>query len=117
MDNLSIQTRIQPLSIKANVTLTEVLLMNLFHNAIRHTTANGKVTVEIHGDKLRVSNTGNELKMNSNKMFERFSKESKSEGSTGLGLAIVKKICDSCGYDLRYTFYDGEHTFFVTFCS
>lgn len=114
-DNISIQTSIDPLFIKANSTLIEVLLTNLFHNAIRHTNTNGKVNVEISGRVLTVINTGNPLKMNPKKMFERFSKEGKSENSSGLGLAIVKKICDTCLYGIHYNFQSGMHTFSVTF--
>jgi signal transduction histidine kinase len=62
-----------------------------------------------------VTNTGNPIKMDSEKMFERFSKEGKSVNSSGLGLAIVKKICDTCQYKITYTFQDGVHTFSVSF--
>ncbi len=115
MDNISIKTSIGTLSTKANSTLLEVLLTNLFHNAIRHTNPNGNVKVEITNRVLTVANTGNQLKMSPEKMFERFSKEGRSENSSGLGLAIVKKICDTCSYDLRYNFQAGVHTFSVTF--
>jgi signal transduction histidine kinase len=115
IDNISIQISISPLSIKANSTLLEVLLTNLFHNAIRHTNAKGEVIVQIAGRVLTVSNTGSPLKMSAEKMFERFSKEGRSENSSGLGLAIVKKICDTCRYDLHYKYQSGVHTFSVTF--
>jgi signal transduction histidine kinase len=103
------------LSIKANPTLLEVLLTNLFHNAIRHTNANGKVNVNVSDKILTVTNTGNPLKMSTKKMFERFSKEGNSENSSGLGLAIVKKVCDTCRYEIAYNFQDGIHAFSVTF--
>jgi signal transduction histidine kinase len=115
MDAISIKTAIQPLSINANATLAEVLLTNLFHNAIRHTNTNGVVMVEIADRSLTVTNSGNPLKMSPEKMFERFSKESKSANSSGLGLAIVKKICDTCSYKLNYSFQEGRHTFIVVF--
>jgi signal transduction histidine kinase len=114
-DNISIQASISPLSIKANPTLLEVLLTNLFHNAIRHTNANGKVNVSVSDKILTVTNTGNPLKMSTKKMFERFSKEGNSENSSGLGLAIVKKVCDTCRYEIAYNFQDGVHAFSVTF--
>jgi len=114
-DNISIQASISPLSIKANPTLLEVLLTNLFHNAIRHTNANGKVNVNVSDKILTVTNTGNPLKMSTEKMFERFSKEGNSENSSGLGLAIVKKVCDTCRYKIAYNFQDGVHSFSVTF--
>lgn len=113
--NISIQTSFNPLFIKANSTLIGILMTNLFHNAIRHTTSNGNVRVETAENTLTVSNTGNPIKMDSEKMFERFSKESTSESSSGLGLAIVKTICDTCSYKLEYRYQAGLHTFSVTF--
>jgi len=115
LDVISIESSFAPLSIKANLTLIEVLLTNLFHNAVRHTTPNGKVVVEIVDRKLIVSNTGNPLKMNPEKMFERFSREGNGENSSGLGLAIVKKICDTNSFGLDYSFHAGTHTFSVLF--
>ncbi len=115
IDDITIQASINPLSVKANSTLLEVLLTNLFHNAIRHTNENGNVIVEIMDRVLTVTNTGNPLKMNPEKMFERFSKEGRSENSSGLGLAIVKKICDTCLYGLHYKFQSGVHIFSIAF--
>ncbi len=115
IDNISIRASISPLSIKANSTLLEILLTNLFHNAIRHTNAKGEVIVQITGRLLTVSNTGSPLKMSPEKMFERFSKEGNGENSSGLGLAIVKKVCDTCRYEIAYNFQNGVHVFSVTF--
>ena len=115
IDDISIQASISPVSIKANSTLLEVLLTNLFHNAIRHTNANGKVNVSVTDKVLTVTNTGNPLKMSKEKMFERFSKEGNGENSSGLGLAIVKKVCDTYQFEIAYNFQDGVHTFSVTF--
>jgi signal transduction histidine kinase len=115
LDNISIQASLFPLLIAANATLIEVLLTNLFHNAIRHTVSNGNVMVKVTDRELTVTNTGNPVKMDSLKMFGRFSKEGKNESSSGLGLAIVKKICDTCRYTIAYNFQDGLHTFSVRF--
>lgn len=113
--DLTITTDIHPLRIKANSSLIEILLSNLFHNAIRHNVADGQVLVELNQRTMRITNTGNGLVMDKKRMFERFSKESRHEKSTGLGLAIVKKICDTCSYDLAYAFSNGKHAFTVTF--
>jgi signal transduction histidine kinase len=112
---LSITTTVAPLQIVANKTLIEVLLTNLFHNAIRHATLQRIVFVQLNERTLKVTNTGNPLKMNPAKMFERFSKEGARENSTGLGLAIVKKICDSYGFSISYVYEGGSHIFSVTF--
>jgi len=89
--------------------------MNNFIFTKTITTSPGKVSVGVKGSVLTAANTGNPLKMDADKMFERFSKEGKSENSSGLGPAIVKKICDSCGYEIRYDFQEGIHNFSVTF--
>ncbi len=115
MENITITTDIHPLFIRANKTLTEVLLTNLLQNAVRHTTLKNSVTVTLNNQKLSVINSGTPLKMSHEKMFERFSKETKSENSTGLGLAIVKKICDTCKYELNYNYLNESHEFTVSF--
>lgn len=114
-EDISIATAIVPFQIVANKTLIEVLLTNLFHNAIRHTTLQRIVFVQLKERTLKVTNSGNPLKMEPMKMFERFSKEGTRENSTGLGLAIVKKVCDSCGFDISYQYENSSHVFSVTF--
>lgn len=112
---ISIESSTSTLILKANPTLIEVLLTNLFHNAIRHTPPGGKINIAFSGRTITLSNTGNPLIMEADKIFERFSKESKNENSSGLGLAIVKKICDTNGYQLKYAFDAGVHSFTVIF--
>ena len=51
--------------------------------------------------------------MSADKLFERFSKKSKSKSSTGLGLAIVKAIADVSGLSVTYS-YNGRHVFKVS---
>jgi signal transduction histidine kinase len=112
---ISINSAVSPLMLSANKTLIEVLLTNLFHNAIRHTTASGRVFIELENKTLRVVNTGEPIKMSVEKMFQRFSKEGTNSNSTGLGLAIVKKICDTSSYELKYLYEKGSHIFAVSF--
>ncbi|HTE28810.1 MAG TPA: HAMP domain-containing sensor histidine kinase [Chryseolinea sp.] len=114
VDNISITTSMQPLKITADKTLIEVLLSNLFNNAIRHNIKNGHIMVELSDGTLRVINSGPPVNLKSEKMFERFSKQSANSNSSGLGLAIVKKICDICSYDVKYE-YQAGHRFTVNF--
>ncbi|MBL0739796.1 sensor histidine kinase [Chryseolinea lacunae] len=115
VENIIITTTTQHLKIDANKTLIEVLLTNLFHNAIRHNVREGRVMVNLNKRTLTVANTGKAVNMNVEKMFDRFSKESMNKNSTGLGLAIVKRICDTSAYTLHYTFENGMHTFTIVF--
>lgn len=114
-DNIVIETLLSPSKVMANSTLIEILLSNLFQNAVRHTLPKGHIYIETNESSVRVSNTGNPMMMNSDQMFERFRKESKNENSTGLGLAIVKKICDNAGYGLTYEYLQGNHIFVISF--
>lgn len=115
MEAITITVSMNVLTLQANKTLIEVLLTNLLHNAIRHTLHKGSVSVELNDRTLRIANTGNAIKLNVEKMFQRFSKESMSPNSSGLGLAIVRQICTTCGYDLQYDYSNTWHSFSVTF--
>lgn len=115
LEHITIVSSLNPLPLKANKTLIEVLLTNLFHNAIRYSPGREEVSINLYDGTLTVINKGTPLKMEAEKMMERFSKEGAHPSSTGLGLAIVKKICDSCAYQLRYTYEQGTHIFQVTF--
>ena len=115
LHTITIEYTAHSLQLQCSKSLLEILLTNLFHNAIRHTTAQGRVTVALSEHTLLISNSGIPIKMSSEKMFERFSKENASVNSTGLGLAIVKKICDTCHYELSYYYKEGTHHFSVKF--
>ena len=115
LNGIGILTDLEPLHVNANKTLVEILVTNIFNNAIRYSTKGEDVMVTIQGRTLSVSNKGKQLVISFDKMTERFSKESADPNSTGLGLAIVKKICDSAGYTLGYSFENMTHTFSIAF--
>lgn len=115
VQNMKINASIDPLSIKANRTLIEVLFSNVFQNAVRHNLKGEDVSITLRDKTLAVTNKGKASKMNVEKMTDRFSKDSNDPNSTGLGLAIVKKICDSCGFHLGYRYDNSLHTFEITF--
>jgi signal transduction histidine kinase len=115
LENINIVTSIQSFHLKTNPTLIEVLLTNLFHNAIRYSPKNEDITISLNDHTLIVSNKGKPLKMDVSKMTDRFAKESTDPGSTGLGLAIVRKICDRYFYDLKYAYANHSHNFTINF--
>lgn len=112
-ENISISLRSEPITIEANKTLIEILLTNLLHNAVRHNQPGGSLMIELRNSKLVISNSGTPLKMDPEKIFERFSKEGATENNTGLGLAIVKKICTVSGYQIDYQYHNELHVFTV----
>jgi signal transduction histidine kinase len=115
IDGIRILTSLNPLPLRANRTLIEVLLTNLFHNAIRYSPRDEDVYITIQDNTLSVSNKGREVRMTIDQMTERFRKDSSHPSSTGLGLSLVKKICDTYQYKLSYRFDHGTHVFTVGF--
>ncbi len=114
--NLTIQTDLKDtLSVQGNAALAEVLLNNLFLNAIRHNKKNGKIEIQIKNNTLRFTNTGQETALAAENIFNRFSKVNPSSQGNGLGLAIIKKICEINHWEIHYFFNDNLHIFEVKF--
>jgi signal transduction histidine kinase len=114
--NLTIITEfISNLSINGNPALTEVLINNLFLNAIRHNEKNGKIIISTHDNVLTFLNTGQSKPLVIDKLFNRFSKLNPSSQGNGLGLAIIKKIADLNDWEISYSFYNDLHSFSVKF--
>ncbi len=97
-----------------NPSLADVMLLNLFRNALFHNIPDGTIDVILNKDSLKIINTGNPSEFESEKIFEEFVKSKRSNG-LGLGLAIVKRICDQYGIDLHYAYNDQKHSFLLPF--
>jgi signal transduction histidine kinase len=98
----------------ANRELMDILLNNLFSNAIRHNRENGEIHAKVKANYLRVSNTGPGRALDSSRLFRRFYKDSEKTANNGLGLSIVKQICDTTAMQVQYVFAEGWHTFTVS---
>ncbi|OXG07100.1 signal transduction histidine kinase [Flavobacterium araucananum] len=103
------------LTVTGNPALTEVLINNLFLNAIRHNTKNGQIIIETLGNELIFSNSGQITPLKIEKLFNRFSKTDHSSPGNGLGLAIIKKIIELNHWHICYSFEDNLHRFSVKF--
>ncbi|MCC7051288.1 MAG: HAMP domain-containing histidine kinase [Bacteroidia bacterium] len=114
--NITIKTELnKPVSINANPVLTEILVSNLFLNAIRHNGKNGQILITLLGNTLTFSNTGQSQPLVVDKLFNRFSKANPSEQGNGLGLAIIKRIADLNNWQIQYAFSENLHHFSVQF--
>ncbi|PXY40930.1 sensor histidine kinase [Flavobacterium cheongpyeongense] len=114
--NVKINTHFKNiLRTKGNTALTEVLLNNLFLNAIRHNIKNGVIDIITENNSLKFVNTGQQTPLGAQSIFNRFSKVNPSSQGNGLGLAIIKKICEINKWEIRYSFNDNLHTFEVIF--
>jgi signal transduction histidine kinase len=101
---LDMSSSISSLEIKVDPVRIEQAISNLLRNAIRHTPADGSITVNINridnSLDLSVSDTGEGITPEDlPHVFERFyrsgTSRSRIEGGTGLGLAIVKQMVEA----------------------
>lgn len=102
-------------SVKSNPVLAEILMSNLFLNAIKHNINDGQILISLSNRSLTFLNTGQPQTLVADKLFNRFSKSNPSEQGNGLGLAIIKKIADLNNWTVSYTFTDNLHSFSIAF--
>ena len=114
--NLIIKTELgKTVSVKSNPVLAEILMSNLFLNAIKHNINDGQILISLSNGSLTFLNTGQPQPLVAGKLFNRFSKSNPSEQGNGLGLAIIKKIADLNNWTVSYTFTDNLHSFSIAF--
>jgi len=86
---------------RMNPNLANILVNNLFSNAVNHNVKDGLMKIEICEQRMRICNTGELNNLSNDTIFRRFTKE--NSRSYGLGLAIVKQICDRHGLEISYS--------------
>ncbi len=99
------------ISVRANKELISTLIINLIKNSYYHNIKNGVVNIEIGSDFISIENSGNDIPLDTKKIFERFYQEKPKAGSYGLGLSIVHAICKLYGYNINYSFSENRHKF------
>lgn len=95
--------------IEMNPELAEMMLRNLFSNAIKHNVKEGRVDIEVNSNRMAIRNTGPEPAGNLNDYFERFRKQDPSSDSLGLGLPIVLAITKASNHTISYYYKDGAY--------
>ena len=114
--NISINTDLEADTfVQTNMFLSEILISNLFLNAINHNAANGTINVVLRENSLVFSNTGISKSLVTDKLFERFSKVNPSSKGNGLGLSIIKKIVENNNWEIIYSYKDKLHIFEIRF--
>lgn len=101
--------------INSNTTLIEIMISNLFLNAIRHNIPDGTITITISQNAIAFSNTGNPIAIDSNSVFDRFAKLNPSGLGNGLGLSLIKKIAELNHWKADYHFDNNLHIFSIRF--
>ena len=111
--SLNISFRIEEATVKMNAALADILLNNLFSNAIKHSAPGGKLYISSDKERLVFSNGPANKPLDGSMVFKRFSKGGNSADEHGLGLAIVKEICAVSGFSVHYSFDNNMHSFIV----
>lgn len=97
------------ISLLINGDLLDILISNLFSNAIKYNVNEGFINFRIDDDNLTIENSGPDPGKDTLKLFDRFEKGSYSSDSPGLGLTIVKRICEINNASITYTYSDNKH--------
>lgn len=100
------------LVVEMNHILATTLVGNLVRNAYIHSPEGSQIDISINYDKLEIRNDGTEP-LDAERVFNRFYRATKREGSTGLGLALVKAIGDYYSLGVEYRFENGKHIFSI----
>lgn len=112
---LQVRTELEPLKLNADPYLCEVLISNLFSNALRYTVKDGKIGIRLKNGRLIISNENKPLDFPTDQLFNRFKKSTQHTSSTGLGLAIVQQICRLYGWEIKYGYDGSSHVFELFF--
>jgi len=117
MKNIKLKTSIDKnVFIYMNVSLAEILLSNLLNNSIKHNIFGGEIIISLMSKELSIKNTGESLRIDPQKLFDRFVKESTSNESIGLGLSLVKQICETYNFVVSYNYEHSMHELKINFC-
>lgn len=116
MKSISLKKEIrEDVKVLIHPSLADILLTNLFSNAIRHNFHGGTIDIRLTPERLTVENTGPAPELPLEQAFQRFSRTSKNTDSVGLGLAIVKQICELSDLGIEYQFRNSRHILLLTF--
>jgi len=89
------------------------IIDNLVGNAAKYNTPEGRVTVEMEGETLRIRDTGRGIR-HPERVFRRHYRE--GERGMGLGLHIVKKMCHKLKIDINLESEEGKGTLVELSC-
>jgi signal transduction histidine kinase len=116
MKSIALKTDIaENVNIILHPSLADILITNLFSNAIRHNLQEGLIFISLTSRNLLVENTGKPPEIPLDQAFERFKRTSQNADSVGLGLAIVKQICEQSRLAIDYRYENNRHLVTITF--
>ena len=106
---------LEPTVITMNTQLADILLNNLFSNALRHSADGGSIHMSLRNNEFLIANDASGGALETGKLFKRFSKGGQTTDHHGLGLSIVQQIGEVSGKQVSYRFEDEQHVFRIGF--
>jgi signal transduction histidine kinase len=113
--NLEMKVKLNPVKVKCDLILVNILFTNLIKNAVQHNQEGGYIEMLLNEEKFEIINSGENSKIETAQLFNRFQKGNKETESLGLGLAINQKICEMYSFQLDYNRYEDKHKFSLYF--
>lgn len=110
---LLVTQSLESTEVQMNRQLADILVNNLFSNALRHSPEMGTVSVELKNRQFVISNSASGTGLDGEKIFERFTTGGQESDHYGLGLSIVKQISEVAAHPVSYSFVHGMHIFIV----
>lgn len=106
--NIELNVDLDEVVIKSDKALLEIVWNNLLSNALKYTSYNGKISIDLKKDKngiiVRVSDDGCGISREMQKhIFDKFYQgdASHSQEGNGLGLALVKQVVNMLDYKIE----------------
>ena len=118
IDELVIRKDIQgDLRFNMNENLAYILIKNIIKNAVIHNIEKGFICIKQleNGKGIQIINSGINLDVSTDQLFERFQVGGGYADSIGLGLSIISRICKVSRINLSYTHNQGEHVVTIRF--
>lgn len=101
--------------IKANHSLINILLSNLLSNSLKHNVKNGIINIKLDENKLIITNTAEQPKIDPELFFTRFYIDYSDSESLGLGLTIAQKICELYKFLIKNSYENNMYTVLIEF--
>lgn len=113
-NNIKANVDLKESQMQINPELLDILLNNLFSNAVNHNAIGGSISIELKNSEFTIINSSHSDALDEKKIFSRFYKTSVHNNGNGLGLSIIKQISRVSRIRLNYKYAGQLHFFSIS---